>query len=112
VVYPPAADYEEAMAIAEVQDLAREAYQAIVENLRAKGLPRKQAREAARAVLPNATATKLVVTGNMRAWRDMLGKRYHVAADAEIRALATELLRQLRDIAPHSFADFPEEPFS
>src|SRR3712207_6516217 len=32
-------------------------------------LRRKQARQAARAVLPNATETRLVVTGNYRAWR-------------------------------------------
>src|SRR5215217_1885347 len=32
---------------------------------------RKMAREAARAVLPNSTETKIVVTGNARAWRTM-----------------------------------------
>ena len=32
-------------------------------------LARKQARQAARAVLPNATSTAIVVTGNYRAWR-------------------------------------------
>ena len=32
---------------------------------------RKMAREAARAVLPNATETKIVVTANARAWRTM-----------------------------------------
>ena len=33
---------------------------------------RKMAREAARGVLPNSTETKIVVTGNVRAWRTML----------------------------------------
>ncbi|HUO53000.1 MAG TPA: FAD-dependent thymidylate synthase, partial [Gemmatimonadaceae bacterium] len=33
---------------------------------------RKMAREAARAVLPNATETKIVVTANVRGWRTML----------------------------------------
>src|SRR2546430_6954980 len=32
-------------------------------------LRRKQARQAARSVLPNATETRIVVTGNYRAWR-------------------------------------------
>src|SRR3954451_6101808 len=32
-------------------------------------LRRKQARQAARMVLPNATETRIVVTGNYRAWR-------------------------------------------
>lgn len=89
----------------------RGAYQRLVKSLTDEGLPRKQAREAARAVLPNATETKIVVTGNMRAWRDVLKKRWHVAADAEIRQLAGELLRQLREIAPNTFQDIPEEPY-
>lgn len=111
MVYPPAAGYLEAQAIADVRDLARDAYKAIVENLTASGLSRKQAREAARAVLPNATETKIVVTGNHRAWRDVLKKRWHVAADAEIRLLAGELLRQLREIAPNTYQDVPEVPY-
>ena len=36
-------------------------------------LRRKQARQAARAVLPNATETRIVVTGNYRAWRHFIG---------------------------------------
>jgi thymidylate synthase (FAD) len=76
-----------------------------------KGLKKKQAREAARAFLPGCAPTSIVVTGNHRAWRDMLKKRFHVAADAEIRELATELLRQLRDIAPGCYQDLPTEPY-
>ena len=69
-------------------------------------LGRKQARQAARAVLPQAEATKLVVTGNFRAWRHFIGTRASDAADAEIRGLAVELLAQLQQLAPHVFADF------
>jgi thymidylate synthase (FAD) len=75
------------------------------------GLSRKRARQAARAVLPNMTETRIVVTGNLRAWRDMLRQRYHVAADEEIREIATELLAQLRLVAPNTFQDFPDKPF-
>lgn len=92
-------------------EFAQQAYNTIVGILDAKGLSRKQAREAARAVLPNATETKIVVTGNMRAWRDVIKKRHHVAADAEIQKLAKELLRQLKEIAPNSFQDIPDEPY-
>lgn len=99
------------VALADVRDFASEAYQELVESLTSDGLPRKQAREAARAVMPNATETKIVVSGNLRAWRDFLGKRWHVAADAEIRELAGEILRHLREIAPHSVQDIPEEPY-
>lgn len=90
---------------------SRKYYRRIVEALHGSGLSRKQVREAARAVMPNATETKIVVSGNMRAWRDVLKKRYHVAADAEIREFATEVLRQLREIAPNTFQDIPETPY-
>lgn len=93
-------------------DSIRAEYAELVRYLEEDGRTRKQAREAARAVMPNATETKIVVTGNHRAWRDAIGKRYSTHADAEIRELATELLRQLREIAPAVYADFPEVPFS
>lgn len=67
---------------------------------------RKEIREAARSVLPNATETKIVVTGNYRAWREFIVKRATEQADAEIRALAVEVLRRLQSIAPNVFNDF------
>jgi thymidylate synthase (FAD) len=69
-------------------------------------LRRKQARQAARAVLPNATETRIVVTGNYRAWRHFIGMRATEHADVEIRELAIECLRQLQRVAPNVFADF------
>jgi thymidylate synthase (FAD) len=69
-------------------------------------LRRKQARQAARAVLPNATETRIVVTGNYRAWRHFIAMRASEHADVEIRALAVECLRQLQGVAPNVFADF------
>ncbi|AFI24957.1 flavin-dependentthymidylate synthase [Mycobacterium phage SWU1] len=88
-------------------------YEAIVSYLSGvRGLPRKQAREAARAVLPNMTNSPMVVTGNHRAWRYVIKARWHEAADAEIRELAGELLRQLRQIAPNTYQDIPDVPYS
>ena len=69
-------------------------------------LRRKQARQAARAVLPNATETRIVVTGNYRAWRHFVAMRASEHADVEIRALAVECLKQLKDKVPNVFADF------
>ncbi|MCW2632552.1 MAG: Thymidylate synthase thyX [Pseudonocardia sp.] len=69
-------------------------------------LRRKQARQAARAVLPNATETRIVVTGNYRAWRHFVAMRATEHADVEIRELAIECLRQLKDVVPNVFADF------
>ena len=54
-------------------------------------LRRKQARQAARAVLPNATETRIVVTGNYRAWRHFVAMRASEHADVEIRELAVAL---------------------
>jgi thymidylate synthase (FAD) len=69
-------------------------------------LRRKQARQAARSVLPNATETRIVVTGNYRAWRHFVAMRASEHADVEIRALAVACLRELQRIAPNVFADF------
>ncbi|MER7079440.1 thymidylate synthase (FAD) [Saccharopolyspora kobensis] len=69
-------------------------------------LRRKQARQAARAVLPNAIETRIVVTGNYRAWRHFIAMRASEHADVEIRALAVECLRQLQKAAPNVFSDF------
>jgi thymidylate synthase (FAD) len=67
---------------------------------------RKMAREAARAVLPNATETKIVVTGNVRAWRTMLELRSSEGAEMEIRRLAVLVLRLMQTEAPGFFSDF------
>ncbi|HEU4630387.1 MAG TPA: FAD-dependent thymidylate synthase [Gemmatimonadaceae bacterium] len=67
---------------------------------------RKMAREAARAVLPNSTETKIVVTGNARAWRTMLELRSSEGAELEIRRLAVAVLRVLQREAPAFFCDF------
>jgi thymidylate synthase (FAD) len=67
---------------------------------------RKAARQAARAVLPNAAETRMVVTGNYRAWRHVLAMRGSAAADVEIRTLAVQLGRLLKAHAPAVFGDF------
>ena len=67
---------------------------------------RKMAREAARGVLPNSTETKIVVTGNARAWRTMLELRSSEGAELEIRRLAVAVIRVLSEEAPAFFSDF------
>jgi thymidylate synthase (FAD) len=67
---------------------------------------RKMAREAARGVLPNSTETKIVVTGNARAWRTMLELRSSEGAELEIRRMAIAVLRVLQQEAPGFFSDF------
>jgi thymidylate synthase (FAD) len=69
-------------------------------------LRRKQARQAARAVLPNAFETRLVVTGNYRGWRHFVAMRASEHADVEIREVAIACLRELRRVAGNVFDDF------
>lgn len=69
-------------------------------------LRRRQARQAARAVLPNATGTRIVVTGNYRAWRHFVAMRASEHADVEIRELAIACLRELQRVAGNVFGDF------
>jgi thymidylate synthase (FAD) len=71
---------------------------------------RKMAREAARSVLPNATEVKIVVSGNIRAWRTMLELRLGEGAELEIRRMAMGCLRALQKEAPAFFADFEIYP--
>lgn len=98
-------------------DASRATYSELLARLEAKfagdepgerpsAIRRKQARQAARAVLPNATETRIVVTGNYRAWRHFIAMRASEQADLEIRRLAIACLRQLVDVAPQVFADF------
>lgn len=65
-------------------------------------------KEDARFVLPNATATRIVVTMNYRSLRHLFALRCDPAAQWEIRALATEMLRLVYQQAPSVFQDLYE----
>lgn len=67
---------------------------------------RKMSREAARGVLPNSTETKIVVTGNARAWRTMLELRSSEGAELEIRRCAVAIIKMLSRESPAFFSDF------
>lgn len=69
-------------------------------------LRRKKAREAARSVLPNATETKIFVTGNGRALRHFIEMRADPAADVEIRRVAVAVLACLQAESPNLFGDY------
>jgi thymidylate synthase (FAD) len=70
--------------------------------LRALGIRK----EDARFLLPNAAATRIVVTMNFRSWRHFIRERgLNPAAQWEIRAVALEILSQLHEQAPAVFED-------
>lgn len=63
-------------------------------------------KEDARFLLPNATATRIVVTMNFRSWRHFIQERaLNRAAQWEIREVALEVLRVLHREAPAVFED-------
>lgn len=80
-------------------------YETLLNLALGRGATRKQAREAARCVLPGGTETKMIVSGNVRAWRDFIAQRNAPGADAEIREIAGEILSVLHNHAPNSVAD-------
>lgn len=67
------------------------------------GYSRKQAREAARAFLPNCVETKIVVSGNLRAWHEVTQRRMQPDADAEMQEVMAMIYDELTEIAPAIF---------
>ncbi len=61
--------------------------------------------EDARFLLPNATETKIIITMNARELLHFFRVRCCNRAQWEIRALATEMLRQVKRVSPHIFKD-------
>ena len=63
----------------------------------------KKAIEDARFVLPNACATKMICTMNARSLLNFFTHRCCSRAQWEIRALAVEMLKEVKAVAPHIF---------
>lgn len=66
-------------------------------------LPKKQRNEAARALLPNAVETRMVVTGNLRAWNEVIERRTQPDADAEIQEVMRMAREALHTVSPVIF---------
>jgi len=103
----------------EAVNATRAAYDRLVAGLEAKfpGVPdktlrRKLARQAARSVLPNATETKIFMTGNARALRHFIELRGSEHADVEIRKVALRILEIMQREAPAMFGDYTLVPLA
>ncbi|NOT32773.1 MAG: FAD-dependent thymidylate synthase [Candidatus Eisenbacteria bacterium] len=114
---PIAADPALRAVWSEAVEAARMAYDQLVDGLQARftdipdaTLRRKLARQAARSVLPNATETKIFMTGNARALRHFIELRGSEHADVEIRKVAVEVLKLMQVEAPNIFADYTLVP--
>ncbi len=73
--------------------------------IKARAKAAKMANEDARAVLPNACSTKMIVTMNARELYHFFQLRCCQRAQDEIRDLANKMLMLVYPIAPHIFAD-------
>ena len=80
-------------------------YEGLVVEATEDGHGRKQAREAARSILPNMTETKMVVTGNLRAWLEVINRRTAPDADAELQEVMGMARDVLKPLAPSIFKD-------
>lgn len=102
----------------EVREVTRKAYRLAVEEVQTflenRGVDRiaarKQARGAARGVLPNALGSALVWTTNIRSLRNYLELRASVFADAEIRLLANAIYEAALEVVPEWFSDYRRMP--
>ena len=105
IVIPPAARGSEKLTweFDNAATGARHSYRELAEALLDSGLTRKQAREAARAVLPNMVETRIVVTGNLRAWHEVIERRTAPDADAEFQQVAGMIRQELQKLAPEVF---------
>lgn len=90
---------------AEACDYLEEAYEDIAAELLAEGLPRKRARDAARYILPNGQETRMLITGNHRAWREFFMKRRSERASEEIHEFADKAFTIMKDLAPSLYQD-------
>ena len=84
---------------------AKSAYDQLVKIGLAEGRSNEAVQEDARFVLPNAAETRIVVTMNARELRYFFSNRCCKRAQWEIRALAIEMFRQCRNVAPLLFSN-------
>lgn len=65
--------------------------------------------QAARDVLPLATASKWAQKGNLSFWRDFLRKRTHRSAHPQMRIMMSDIIRELNSSLPGLFTDIIED---
>ena len=81
----------------EAMDIAQEKYNALIKN----GWQPQQAR----SVLPNSLKTEIVMTANLREWREVFRQRTAKAAHPQMREIMIPLLEELKTKLPIIFND-------
>ena len=107
-VIPPAikalGEDEEAMFMAQMS-IMYDWYSEWRSKLLAAGRNQQQANEDARFVLPNAAATRLMMTMNTRELMHFFELRCCSCAQWEIREMAWQMLKECKKVAPRMFRD-------
>jgi thymidylate synthase (FAD) len=83
---------------------AQQAYNHMVKKLNEKGVKGEAANQDARFVLPNACETKIMISMNARELLHFFRQRCCNRAQWEIRAMAIEMLKLVKGIAPTIFS--------
>ncbi|BBO16938.1 thymidylate synthase [Candidatus Brocadia pituitae] len=86
----------------EKMNIIQQWYDELTEALGNEG---ERAFEDARFLLPNAAETKIIITMNARELLHFIQVRCCNRAQWEVRELATEMLRQAKQVSPHIFKD-------
>jgi thymidylate synthase (FAD) len=104
-VVPPSikTDRELARYFEKFMGKAQEAYNHVARRLNEKGLQGEEANQDARFILPNACETKIIITMNARELLHFFRQRCCNRAQWEIRAMAIEMLKLVKRIAPTIF---------
>lgn len=99
--------------LSNMQAAAEDAYRSygrVYNFLRAQGVAKKDACSMARQVLPTGIESKLAFTANVRALRHFIEYRGNAANVLEIREVAVQVLRIMKQEAPNMFDDFQIVP--
>ena len=89
-----------------VYDELHDAVETSLESEKNALLRKRKVWEAALALAPAARETRLVVSGNLRAWRSFIATRAGEHSGSELRAVAVRCLELLSERAPVLFDDF------
>lgn len=100
VALPESYDNIPPMLYDSVEDYLAQAY-VMYSDLIASGMKKQDARY----ILPQAQITELYVAGNYQAWKDFIALRNTKHAQDEVRAVAVEIERLLKEVAPIIFGE-------
>jgi len=67
---------------------------------------KKMVRQSSRSELPNCTEAPIIVTGNVRAWRNILEQRVSEHAEVEIRRVVYNIFLCLKPFLPNILDDY------